>query len=210
MRELVVTVQDGDPLSRAGLVGYLRSQRNLSVAEGRESAPQSQGADVAVTIIDQIDSHTATRLRRLVAEMHKRVVLVTNTLDEMQLKTVLESGVQAIVWRHQATPERLVRAVESAARHEGDIPSDLLTRLLTQMERIRRREESTSEEARKLSPRELSVLELVAKGLDTREIATQLSYSERTVKGVLHGIMTRMYLKNRAHAVAFAIREGYI
>ncbi|WP_413810677.1 response regulator transcription factor [Streptomyces sp. OE57] len=210
MREIVVSVHDGDPLSRAGLVGCLRSQRNLSVVEGTESAPQSQGADVAVTIIDQVDSHTATRLRRLVAEMHKRVVLVTNTLDEMQLRTVLESGVQAIVWRHQATAERLVRAVESAARHEGDLPSDLLTRLLTQMERIRRREESTSEEARRLSPRELSVLELVAKGLDTREIAAQLSYSERTVKGVLHGIMTRMYLKNRAHAVAFAIREGYI
>ncbi|WP_413810622.1 response regulator transcription factor [Streptomyces sp. OE57] len=114
-----------------------------------------------------------------------------------------------MIHRHPQTAERLVRAVESAARHEGDIPSDLLTRLLTQMERIRRREGSTSEEVRKLSPRELSLLELVAKGLGTREIAAQLSYSERTVKGVLHGIMTRMHLKNRAHAVAFAIREGY-
>jgi DNA-binding CsgD family transcriptional regulator len=44
----------------------------------------------------------------------------------------------------------------------------------------------------------------------TADIAAKLSYSERTVKNVLHGLMTRYQLKNRPHLVAYAIREGHI
>ena len=61
-----------------------------------------------------------------------------------------------------------------------------------------------------LAPREVDVLRLVAEGLDTVEIAGKLSYSERTVKNVMHGLTTRLRLRNRAHAVAYALREGYI
>ena len=54
------------------------------------------------------------------------------------------------------------------------------------------------------------VLRLVAEGLDTGEIARQLAFSERTIKSVLHDVTTRLQLRNRAHAVAFAVREGFI
>jgi DNA-binding NarL/FixJ family response regulator len=56
----------------------------------------------------------------------------------------------------------------------------------------------------------VEVLRLIADGFDTREIASKLSYSERTVKNVLHGITTRLRLRNRAHAVAYALRNGLI
>jgi DNA-binding NarL/FixJ family response regulator len=61
-----------------------------------------------------------------------------------------------------------------------------------------------------LSDREVEVLRLVAEGLDTGEIARQLAFSERTIKSVLHDVTTRLQLRNRAHAVAFAVREGFI
>src|SRR5436309_792731 len=61
-----------------------------------------------------------------------------------------------------------------------------------------------------LYPREVEVLRLMAEGLDTTQIAHRLVYSERTVKNVLHGLMTRMHLRNRPHAVAYALREGLI
>jgi DNA-binding NarL/FixJ family response regulator len=54
------------------------------------------------------------------------------------------------------------------------------------------------------------VLRLVADGLDTHQIAEKLAYSERTIKNVLYGVMSRLQLRNRAHAVAYALREGYI
>ncbi len=61
-----------------------------------------------------------------------------------------------------------------------------------------------------MAPREVDVLRLVAEGLDTRQISGKLAYSERTVKNVLHALTTRLQLHNRAHAVAYALREGYI
>ena len=61
-----------------------------------------------------------------------------------------------------------------------------------------------------LSPREVEVLKLVADGFNTREIATRLAYSERTVKNVLHDVTNRLQLRNRSHAVAYAVRQGLI
>ena len=61
-----------------------------------------------------------------------------------------------------------------------------------------------------LTDRENTVLRLVADGLSTREIASQLAYSERTIKTVMQDLTTRLYLRNRAHAVAYAVRNGWI
>ncbi|PZS33496.1 MAG: helix-turn-helix transcriptional regulator, partial [Pseudonocardiales bacterium] len=61
-----------------------------------------------------------------------------------------------------------------------------------------------------VSDREAQVLRLVADGFDTAHIARQLSYSERTVKNVLHDVTARLQLRNRSHAVAYALRAGII
>jgi DNA-binding NarL/FixJ family response regulator len=61
-----------------------------------------------------------------------------------------------------------------------------------------------------LTQRELTVLRLLADGYSTREIARRLSYSERTIKNSIHDMVTRFKLRNRAHAVAFAVRQGLI
>ena len=54
------------------------------------------------------------------------------------------------------------------------------------------------------------MLRLIADGLDTCEIARRLAFSERTIKSILHDVTTRLQLRNRAHAVAYAVREGFI
>jgi DNA-binding NarL/FixJ family response regulator len=51
---------------------------------------------------------------------------------------------------------------------------------------------------------------MIAQGMEVREIAQQLSYSERTIKNTLHDVVSRFQLRNRTHAVAFAMREGMI
>lgn len=61
-----------------------------------------------------------------------------------------------------------------------------------------------------LRSREVAVLQLVAEGYDTAEIARTLSYSERTIKKVLHDMTKRLQLRNRSHAVAYAVRAGFI
>lgn len=61
-----------------------------------------------------------------------------------------------------------------------------------------------------LTPREIDVLRLMADGMDTAEIGRTLCYSERTVKNVIHGVTRRLKLRNRSHAVAYALRAGTI
>jgi DNA-binding NarL/FixJ family response regulator len=56
----------------------------------------------------------------------------------------------------------------------------------------------------------VAVLKLIAEGHDTAEIAKALSYSERTIKNVLQSAMIRLQVRNRSHAVAYAVREGLI
>ncbi len=61
-----------------------------------------------------------------------------------------------------------------------------------------------------LTRRERQVLELIAAGLSTREVAAQLSYSERTIKNVLQELTIRLQVRNRTQAVACAVRNGWI
>jgi DNA-binding NarL/FixJ family response regulator len=93
----------------------------------------------------------------------------------------------------------------------GASPPDLLGRLLDQVGQTA---------AAVLAPRgltfsgmterELAVLRLLADGLDTTEIGRQLYYSERTVKNIVHDVTSRLDLRNRTHAVAYALRQGLI
>lgn len=52
------------------------------------------------------------------------------------------------------------------------------------------------------------MLRLLAEGLDTAEIAAKLNYSERTIKNIISAVTRRLNLRNRTHAVAYAIRAG--
>jgi DNA-binding NarL/FixJ family response regulator len=61
-----------------------------------------------------------------------------------------------------------------------------------------------------LASRELDVLRLLADGGDTKEIATELAYSERTVKNIVHDVLVKTNCKTRAQAVAVATRQGFI
>ncbi|MEU0073864.1 response regulator transcription factor [Streptomyces sp. NPDC006332] len=200
-----MAVTASDPLSREGAVSQLRRHPEIELRE--ETGPDT----VALLIEDTLDEAALTRLRRTVRSEGARAVLVVGTIRENELLDVIECGVGAIVWRREATPYRLVQAVLAAARGDGDLPSDLLGRLISQVGTLHRGAAGRpGAPSLGLTSREVDVLRLVAEGLDTGEIASKLSYSERTVKNVMHGLTTRLHLRNRAHAVAYALREGYL
>ncbi|MEU4307310.1 LuxR C-terminal-related transcriptional regulator [Streptomyces rochei] len=200
-----VAVSAPDPISREGAVSQLRRHPEIDLRE--ESGPGT----VALLIEDALDEQALTRLRRIVRSEGARAVLVVGAIRENELLDVVECGVGAIVWRHEATARRLVQAVLAAARGDGDLPADLIGRLISQVGTLHRGAAGRpGAPSLGLAPREVDVLRLVAEGLDTGEIAGKLSYSERTVKNVMHGLTTRLHLRNRAHAVAYALREGYI
>ncbi|QES44377.1 helix-turn-helix transcriptional regulator [Streptomyces venezuelae] len=221
-----VAVHATDPLSRAGVISHLRHEPTVELVDRATdgSSPAPPGTPtaaaqerVAVMLVDRLDDPAGSELRRLARSTEQRVVLIASELREPELLAVVEYGVRAILWRHQATPQKLLRAVHSAARGEGELPPDLINRLMTQLGRLRLSAlDGTPSAAGALvptlgmAPREVDVVRLIAEGLDTKQISEKLAYSERTVKNVLHALMTRLQLQNRAHAVAYALREGYI
>jgi DNA-binding NarL/FixJ family response regulator len=187
-----------DPISQAGVVAQLRMQPEIKIVE---TAPQSA---VAVMITDLVDESTTRELRSLRKDGHPRLMLVATTIDDAALVAAAEAGVAGLLRRSDASADSMVRTIVK-------VPADLLGRLLEQVGRLQRQVLAPRGLTfTGLTPRETEVLRLVADGLDTSEIASRMCYSERTVKNVLHDLTTRLQLKNRTHAVAYAVREGLI
>lgn len=207
MSRTSVRVNARDPISEAGIVSQLRPRPEVRVVSVEEEITP----EVVVVVADAVDDETLTTLRFLQRHGESRTVLVATQLSDGDLVRAVETGVVGLVRRSEARPDRLVAAICAAAAGEGTVPPDLLGRLLDEVGRLQR----TVLDPRGitfsgLAAREVEVLKLVAEGWDTAQIAHKLSYSERTVKNVLHDITTRLQLRNRSHAVAYAMREGLI
>lgn len=205
-RQISVSVSAADPLTREGLWAQLRNCPNVLLYEGEGGPP-----DVAIVAGDHIDEELLRSVRSLKANRCSRVVLVAADVDDGGLLAAIESGVSGLLRRAEATCETLHMAVKSAATGSGQLAPDLLGRLLDRMSHL----QTTALTPKGLTlngltDREVGVLKLVAEGWATSEIAATLAYSERTVKGVLHDITTRLNLRNRSHAVAYAVRQGII
>jgi DNA-binding NarL/FixJ family response regulator len=207
MTRTTVRVYARDPISEAGVASSLRPRPEVRIV----GAAEDVAPEVVLVVADEVDEETLNTLRFLRRNGASRVVLIASHLDDQALVRAVESGVVGLVRRSEATTDRLVSVVASAAAGDGAVPPDLLGRLLEQVGRLQR----TVLDPRGitfagLSAREVDVLRLVSEGYDTAQIATKLSYSERTVKNVLHDVTTRLQLRNRSHAVAYAVREGLI
>jgi DNA-binding NarL/FixJ family response regulator len=200
-----VRVHASDRLSEAGVAAEL-----VQWPEVRVVGPEDE-ADVAVVVVDEVDEDALRMLRAAQRADRDRVVLVATRIDDRGLLQAVEAGACGLVRRSEANGRAIVGAVRTAARGDGTLPGDLLGRLLTQVGRLQRQVLAPHGLSfGGLTDREVAVLRLVADGLDTGEIARQLAYSERTIKNVIHDVTTRLHLRNRSQAVAYALREGLI
>lgn len=207
MEPITVRVHARDPISEAGVASELRARPEVRVVR----APNAEKARVVVVVADSVDDDALTLLRIVQRHGTSRAVLVAGRLDDGDLVKAVETGVVGLVRRSEATPDRLVSVIVAAAAGEGSVPPDLLGRLLDQVGKLQRHVLGPRGIMfTGLAPREVEVLRLLADGLDTCEIAQKLAYSERTVKNVVHDVTTRLQLRNRSHAVAYALREGLI
>lgn len=194
-----------DPISQAGVIAQLRMRPEIRVVDSAAEAA------VAVMIADTVDESTTRELRAMRKDGQPRLMLVATAVDDAALVAAAEAGVAGLLRRSDASSETLVRTIMKVGSGEGEVPPDLLGRLLEQVGRLQRQVLAPRGLTFSgLTPRETQVLRLVADGFDTGEIALRMCYSERTVKNVLHDLTTRLQLRNRTHAVAYAVREGLI
>ncbi len=202
-----VIVHARDPLSHAGVASQLRTRTEITVHDDVEP----DDSYVALVVVDEVDDEGVRTVKGIRHAGCNRVVVIATRLDDKGLLSAVEAGACALLRRGDAQPDKLVATIHRAAAGDGTVPPDLLGRLLEQIGRLQRQVLAPRGLTFSgLSEREIEVLKLVAEGLDTNEVAGRLCYSERTVKNVLHDVTTRLRLRNRTHAVAYAVRQGLI
>ncbi|MGW7537739.1 response regulator transcription factor [Amycolatopsis sp. NPDC054798] len=187
-----VRVLAADPFLRAGLESALYGCAEFTGDDG----------GVAVLAVDEVDD-AAVEAIRTAKQRNAAVLLVTGKVDAARAARAIEAGACGVLRREQACEQTLVSAVRAAATGHGTMPPDLLSDLFEARQ-------NPVPAAPTLDARERDVLRMVADGHETAEIASALAYSARTVTTIVHDITHRLRLRNRAHAVAFALRQGLI
>ncbi|MFD2420553.1 helix-turn-helix transcriptional regulator [Amycolatopsis pigmentata] len=207
MDRVRVGVFAADSLMQEGLTSFLRTRPELRVADRTELGER----DVMVVQADRLTREVVAELQSGDGRAVVPKVLLAGELRDNEIVHVAESRVVAVLPRSRTSGDRLVEAIVAAASGRGLMPSDVLGRLVDSVRRLH--EEVLLPRgigSAGLTAREVDVLRLVAEGWDTAKIADKLCYSERTVKNVIYSMTTRLKLRNRPHAVAYAVRAGVI
>jgi DNA-binding CsgD family transcriptional regulator len=121
--------------------------------------------------------------------------------DDGRARLLADQEISAILVLRALTPARLLSCVRAVTQGGDESTPALIRQMLPAGEH---------QVHRKITHREHEVLRLLADGYTTRAIAERLSYSERTVKAVVHDLLKKLNCRTRAHAVALAARQGVI
>jgi DNA-binding NarL/FixJ family response regulator len=141
----------------------------------------------------------------VIGALEAKVMVCSSDCREESVLSAMRAGAVGYLRKDTLTTETLGAAVRAAANGTGVMEPELLGNLVKGVAL-----EPDRPTAARLTEREQQVLALIAAGHPTREVAQQLCYSERTVKNVLHDVVTKLNARSRSQAVAFAVREGLI
>jgi DNA-binding NarL/FixJ family response regulator len=205
---ITVLLVDDHPVVRAGLAGMLAAEADLAVVGEAASGPEAVA--VARDVLPDVvlmdlrmpggDGVTATA-GVLAAAPASRVVVLTTYESDADILRAVEAGAAGYLLKDSSRTD-LVNAIRAAARGETVLAPSVATRLV---DRMRRRHPADT-----LSPREVEVLGLVARGLSNAEIGRQLSIGEATVKTHLLRSFAKLGVSDRTAAVTSAIAAGHL
>jgi DNA-binding NarL/FixJ family response regulator len=211
---LRVALVDDQALVRAGFRMILRSEPDFEVvgeagdgAQGvelvRTTAPDVVLMDVRMPEMDGIEA-----TRRITAEPGAPRVLVLTTFDLDELVyDALRAGASGFLLK-EAPPEQLVAGVRTVAAGEQLLAPSVTRRLIERFTSQPPAAEPPRVE--ELTPRELEVLQLVARAMTNAEIAAHLFLSETTVKTHVARILMKLGLRDRVQAVVLAYERGLV
>lgn len=192
---LSVRVVAPDTTARAGLLTKLRHA-------GVAVTPACARDTVVLAAAHTVDE--ALTMCGDATEAGARMMVVADAFSTEEASRAVRAGVGGLLRSAHATPTRLADTLRSLHDGDGRLPHELLVRLLGSDTATR----PASRPA--LTERQIAVLRLMADGLGNASIARALSCSGHTVKNVVYELMTRLDVRNRAHAVAAAVRAGLI
>jgi DNA-binding NarL/FixJ family response regulator len=210
-----VLIVDDHEVVRRGLLAFLDSEPDIEVlgqAGGGAQALELLGSmesdglpDVVVMDLQMapIDGIESTRqIRALYNDIE--VVALTSFAEEERVHAALEAGASGYLLK-DSDADDVAAAVRAAHRGELRLEPMIARRLMASL-----REERADDPTADLTARELEVLRLVAAGKPNKQIAAELSISERTARTHVSRILRKLRLSSRTQAALWAVREGLV
>lgn len=203
-------IADDHPVVRDGLVAILSTQPDFEVAAVAEDGQQAVELVAAlrpdVILLDlempRLDGAEAIRQMRT-ADPNVRVIVFTAYDTDERILAAVQAGAQGYLLKG-APRQELFRAVRVVHGGGSLLEPVIASKLLRQVSR------EAEAEVESLTSREQEVLQLMAQGLQNKEIAAQLVISERTVKFHVSAILGKLGVGNRTEAVTTAVQQGLI
>jgi DNA-binding NarL/FixJ family response regulator len=210
-----VVIADDQTLVRGGFRLILNSAGIPVVAEaanGREAMAAALRHRPDVVLMDirmpEMDGLEATR-RILATQAEVRIIILTTFDLDRYVYAALTAGASGFLLK-DVSPEHLIAAVQLVRSGDALLAPSITRRLV---ERFAPRETAAGradQDLASLTPRELEVLGLLARGLSNAELAATLTLSEATVKTHVARILAKLHLRDRVQAVVLAYETGLI
>jgi len=195
-------VVDDHPVVRQGIRALLERELDggeLSTAATPEAALQESDGRPDVVVIDlrRVSGDIQEAVTSLQDKLQSPIVVFTADGGPRMLAEALKAGVKGYV-RKDSPPEDLIRAIQAASNGEFYVDPALSSSLLLE------------EGERTLTARQREILQMLADGMHTEEVARQLGLSTETVRTHTKRILSKLSAGTRTQAVAIGIRSGLI
>lgn len=205
---------DDHEMVREGLKAMLTAEPDFEIVGDTANAEQAfeliARLHPDVILLDiRLPGVSGVDVCRTVTERYPEtaVIILTTFTDEALVAQCIQAGARGFIVKDIERFD-LKRSIRAVARGEAAIDPKAAVAVLAQLRRAPQVSQGPSPEP--LSPQQIVILRLVAQGLSSREIATQLYLSENTVKGYVQEILHRLGVKNRTEAVMVAVKQGWL
>ena len=211
---ITVLLVDDHQVVRQGVRAFLDTQPDFSVVGEAETGEQAliladeHVPDVILmdlVLPGDIDGVEATRQVKRHSPRTQVVVLTSYHEDEF-IFPAIRAGALSYVLK-DIGPDELAEVVRKASQGEAVLHPRVAARLIQE---IQGRRDLSTNPFTELSDREMEVLRLIAAGSSNAEIAKALVISEKTVKGHVSNILSKLHLVDRTQAAVYAWREGIV
>lgn len=201
---ITILCVDDHPLVRKGIAAILANEPDIKlVAEagsGQEAVEAFRAHRPEITLMDLrlpgIDGIEATKQIRKI-DPEAKILALTSYDGDQEIYRALEAGVRGYLLKEMVHTE-IVRAIRVVQSGKHLMPPEVAVRLSEHFPRVA------------LTPREIEVLQHVAKGYGNKEIGIRLGTAAGTIKMHLQNILSKLGASDRTHAVMLAIRRGII
>ncbi len=214
---LRVMVADDHALFRRGLQTILEQEPDLELvgeaSDGAEAVEKAQELMPDVVLMDvrmpkRSGIEATTQIKDLLP--HAKILMLTISDEEADLYDAIKAGASGYLLK-EIPIEEVADAIRSVWAGQSRISPSMASKLLTEFSAMAKGGNDRPQvPTPKLTDREMEVLQLVAKGLNNRDIAKQLYISENTVKNHIRNILEKLHLHSRMEAVVYAVREKMI